>query len=235
MSMILRRAHTLSTSCPWCKSQNEFDLNSNNITWYVLLIGYNDLTDRRGDSQTCSGKYSRIEEVHDVITQNPRRRYKKLQKELRTAGPSPPKKPRVKDDDDIHSYIRVQIHAIKFLLNQAAPRNIGSPTQKVVVRRQDLKDSDVLAQLLAEHSHLSEDDCQAAISDQLQLPSRLDSHKSRQFGANIDPFELLHSMSLWSSPRPRPRPQSRPLTCHYCGQIFPRVDQTFCEICWRRI
>lgn len=68
MSIIFRKAHTVSTTCPCCNSQNELSLGAHNIKWYVWLTRFDYPTNRRGDSRVCSRQYCRIEEVHDVTS-----------------------------------------------------------------------------------------------------------------------------------------------------------------------
>lgn len=181
----------MSTTCPWCNSQNEFSLGTRDIKWYVLLTGFDYLTNRKGNSQSCSGQYRRIEEVHDVIGV----RTGQLPKIPKTAGPLPPKQHHV-DDDDIHSYIRVHVLGIAFRIGRTTPLNSGLRMHNIEVSNRELEDIDSLTRLLAENFHLSEEDCRTAISDRRQIPLISNSHASHEYTVTIN--EMQHSYAGFS-------------------------------------
>lgn len=117
--------------------------------------------------------------------------------EPKTAGPLPHTgKQRHVEDDEIHSYIRVQILGITFRISQTAPLNNGFRTQNIVVSHPELEDMDILSQLLTENFHLSEEDCRAAISHRRQIASTSNSHASREYGAKIETKFRLRNQEL---------------------------------------
>jgi hypothetical protein len=171
MSMIFRRAYTVSTTCPWCSSQTNPILDHRDIQWYVIATLIEKSTNRC-HSQTCSGNYRLTEEVHDVVSREdvgPQRDLnKRPRKEAEVAGPLPLTQQH-DETGDIHLYTRVQILGVTFRINQRAPSNHSS-TRLIIVGHRDLEDRYRLAQQLAEYLHLSEDDCRAAISEYKTQP-----------------------------------------------------------------
>lgn len=157
----------MSTTCPWCSSQTDPSLDHRDIQWYVIATLIKNSTNRRCHSQTCSGNYRHIEEVHDVVSREeigPQRDLNKQpRKEAEVTGPLPLTQ-KVDETGDIHLYTRVQILGVTFRINQRASSNHSS-TRQIMVRHRDLEDRHRLAQQLAEYLHLSEDDCRAAISE----------------------------------------------------------------------
>jgi hypothetical protein len=157
----------VSTTCPWCSSQTAPGIDHRDIQWYVIAMLIKSSTNRRCHSQTCSGNYRHIEEVHDVVSREdigPHRVLKKQpRKEAEVAGPLPLTQQH-DETGDIHLYTRVQIHSVTFRINQRAPSNHSS-TRQIMVAQEDLEDRYRLIQQLAEYLHLSEDDCRAAISE----------------------------------------------------------------------
>ncbi|KAF3385708.1 hypothetical protein DPV78_012454 [Talaromyces pinophilus] len=114
--------------------------------------------------------YSRVEEVHNVISvkdpdpQNvdstqPRR-------ERETAGPLPLRQING-EDEDIHLYTRVHILGVSFRTNH--PASLDNRLQKrqrqIVVRDKDLEDVSYLVHRLAKDLQLPEKDCRVVISE----------------------------------------------------------------------
>lgn len=186
-------------------------------------------TNRRGDSQACSRQYRRIEEVHDVTSMQDvemRDGDKQPPREPKTAGPLPANQLHV-EDDDIHSYVRVQIRGITFRIGQT-PSNNRIRTQNIVVSHQELEDMDILIQLLAESFRLSEEDCRAAISHRRQTSSTSNSNLLREYDADTDKKRHLNPGDVTDTANAVDQDRftggTKYWKCHNCGECWIQED-----------
>lgn len=183
-------------------------------------------TNRRDNSQICSKKYRRIQEVHDVTSVqdiDSRDSDKQPPREPKTAGPLSAKQIHV-EDDDIHSYIRVQILGITFRIGRKAPLNNGVRTHNIVVSHQELEDLNILTSLLAETFHLSEEDCRAAISHRRQTPSTSNSNLLHEYEADTDETRHLDSGDFTDTAHALDQDRltggTKYWKCHNCGESW---------------